>query len=141
MVGAAAEPQPRAASTTGEDTRDVQAAHVPTSGTQRRFLPRQPPPRKGGLTEEVHLPAGPEVGAACEPWSAVTDLLGVDFAANVAASAPFARTLRRFRTRQPPPRKDGFAELVSLPAGFTAGATAADVRQLVRVSGHFPCVT
>ncbi len=35
----------------------------------------------------------------------------------LAARAPYQGTLRRCRTRQPPPRKGGFTELVCLPAG------------------------
>ncbi len=43
------------------------AVSIPATGTLRRCLPQQPPPRKGGLTEEVHLPAGRAAGTAAAP--------------------------------------------------------------------------
>jgi hypothetical protein len=135
MVGVPATPPLGAAFGTDDASQDVLAARVPTLGTQRRCLPRQPPPRRGGLTEEVHLPAGPKAGAAREPRSAVTNHLGIGFTANAVDSDPLARTLRRFQTRQPPPRRGGLAELASLPAGFAAGATTAHVREPMLVIG------
>jgi hypothetical protein len=47
-----------------ESTSSTLAASALASGTLRRVQTRQPPPRRGGLTEQVNLPAGPLAGAA-----------------------------------------------------------------------------
>jgi hypothetical protein len=97
-AGAAAAPTLGAPSDTAS-TRDGGATDtVPHVGTPRRRLPQQPPPRKGGLTEEVDLPAGPEarVDAAPTPILLVADATSTDIQ---AACAPNLGTLRRCRTR------------------------------------------
>jgi hypothetical protein len=86
------------------------AASAPPSGTPRRCQPQQPPPKKGGLTEEVHLPAGPEAGAAAAPSGNVATSARASVKFTVAVSTPTAGTLRRFLPRQPPPWLGGLAE-------------------------------
>ncbi len=88
----------------------VMAASAPTSGTPRRCRPRQPPPRRGGLTEVVHLPAGPEAGAAAAPRGNTPSRARVALRTAAAVSVPLTGTLRRFLPRQPPPWPGGLAE-------------------------------
>ncbi len=68
LTRVAAAPKRVALAATDENRKCAMIASFPTSGTLRRCLPQQPPPWRGRLAEGVHLPAGPEAGAAAAPW-------------------------------------------------------------------------